>query len=357
LGSPRSARDRGTPQRGIAGIVGPYRYQNFGDDLIGLILARQLSRIGFEEVWMHDIAPANAGMVGAIVRPRSDVIWRPKLVVIGGGHILGDGSYLPGVYYQRLAFFAALTRWLIRRRTEICGVGAGPLALWRARLYAGFTCRLVKRVGVRDAESSRFVMGSLKCAEAKVAEGADLALLWPKLLPTRIHEPEDRFAVGVQMDLPRSIETKNLKVSHSALRPLGDRVMYLSNGRRATRARSIFQLPGPESNYRSMPEFLQELTRCRILITSHLHLAIAAYAARIPSFTLAINSKTRRFYDQIGHPDRCLELSSSDSTEANRALMELVRRATYDCGWSAHDERRLAELQQNAGRLLEGLGR
>ena len=346
---------RGSPKRGIAGIIGPYRYQNFGDDLIGLVLARYLGWVGFKEVWMHQIAPANADMVGAVVRPRNQIIWRPNLVVIGGGHLLGDGSYRPGVYYQRLACFTAFARWLLRRHTQVCGVGAGPLALRRSRVYAGMTCRFVDRVGVRDEESLRFVTGPLKCPDAKVIEGADLALLWPKWLPARLHPPEDRIAVGVQIDLPKSVQTPAIKIPHSVLSGLGDRVLYLSNGRRTTGAKAVLQAPGPEANYTLMPDFLPELTRCRVIVTTHLHLAIAAYAARIPCYTLAINSKTRRFYDQIEHPDRCVDIPGS-ATDISHALGDLLRRATYDCEWSAHDEARLAHLKAKAGLVLEHLG-
>jgi polysaccharide pyruvyl transferase WcaK-like protein len=159
----------------------------------------------------------------------------------------------------------------------------------------------------------------------------------------------------VQIDLPKSQQTPAVKVPHSVLGGLGDSLLYLSNGRRSTGAKSVLQLPGPEANYTLMSDFLPELTRCRVVVTTHLHLAIAAYAARIPCYTLAINSKTRRFYHQIGHPDRCIDIPGS-GTDISHALADLLRRAPYDCEWSAHDEARLAHLEAKAGQALELLG-
>jgi hypothetical protein len=76
---------------------------------------------------------------------------------------------------------------------------------------------------------------------------------------------------------------------------------------------------------------------------------------RTPLAFRAINSKTRRFYDQIGHPDRCIDLPGS-AAEISHALADLLRRAPYDCEWSAHDEARLARLESKAAQLLEHLG-
>jgi hypothetical protein len=205
---------------------------------------------------------------------------------------------------------------------------------------------------VRDPESLRFVTRSLKCADSKVNEGADLALLWPKWLPARVHPPEDRFAFGVQIGLPKSMQKLPIHVPHDVLRCLSDNLLYLSNGRRSTGARGVLQLPGPDANYTLMTDFLRELTRCRVVVTTHLHLAIAAYAARIPCYTLAINPKTRRFYDQIGHPERCIDLPES-GPEISRALANLLRQAHYDCEWSDFDETRLAHLKYKAGQVLE----
>jgi polysaccharide pyruvyl transferase WcaK-like protein len=343
----------GKPGERIAGVVGPYRFRNFGDDLIGLVIARHLRGLGFGEVWMHDIAEQNAAFAGATVRRLRRIVLEADHVVIGGGHLLGDGGYAPTVYYQKLLFLTALFRWALGRPTEVNGVGAGPLALRGARFYAKLGCRLVRRVGVRDPESVRFVARELGCAESKIMEGADLALLWPELFPMRVR-PEMRRAVGIQMDWLGENPGK-MKVPGGIIDKWSGDVIYLSNGRKTTRAKNLFGIPGIEANYESMPGFLELLSQCRTVITTHLHIAIAAYAARIPTFTLAMNRKSRRFYAQVGHPERCIDLEDFKGREAE-AMREVLRRATDGCEWSSEDEERLEALRGKARRLVAGIG-
>lgn len=334
--------------RRTAGIVGPYRYHNFGDDLIGIILAHFLFRAGFHQVAVHGMLECNAALVGAQVKKIREIVISEDLVVLGGGHILGDGSYEPGSFYQKLIAVSSVVRTILRRRTVIAGVGAGPLALRSSRLYASLACKLVSRIGVRDRESFDFVQQELlRHAGGKLVEGADVALLWPEVLMPPAREAM-RGKVGIQLD-PRILDwppwisdlIRDFASSQSSL-------VYLSNLETPTQAEELLGLPGEHVRYERLEEFMGELRGCSLLLTSHLHLAIAAYAIGIPTVTLAINHKTPRFYEQIGHPERCVLLSEA-TPEKVRSLIEQAETAS----WSEFDQLRLCHLRQSAQRMLQ----
>jgi polysaccharide pyruvyl transferase WcaK-like protein len=93
---------------------------------------------------------------------------------------------------------------------------------------------------------------------------------------------------------------------------------------------------------------LPRLAGLKAIFTSHLHLAIAAYSQRIPCFSLYVREKTKRFYHQIGHPERAVALNGATVGD----LQKIIEKAEK-VHWTKKDEEKLQFLKQNAQKLLK----
>lgn len=330
-----------------AGIIGPYRFRNFGDDLIGLIIAHHLKSIGYKRVLMHGILPKNALLAKAEVENPLKIALNTDLTVFGGGHVLGDGSFSPNNYYQKLLAKYIFIRKVLFKKSVICGVGAGPLQLSSSYFYARIASSLSTRIGVRDKDSFEFVINALKQSPQKISEGSDLALLWPSIWPNLLNN-RPRPRIGVQLDpsLSSDIPIEIVEILKNFLK--NKEILYLSNGIYKTKAEGIINIKSQHTGYSDMEQFMNELSSCSLIITTHLHIAIAAYAARIPTITIAINEKTLRFYQQINHPYRCFlikNLSNSDAKEIKHRLEHSV--------WNSSDDAQLRKLNESARKMLQ----
>lgn len=81
-------------------IVGPYRIHNFGDDLVGAIIAKHLQRRGYS-VTIPLLEKQNADWLGTHYAERyGKLIEEADTIVVGGGGILSDTSGpRPGMSY------------------------------------------------------------------------------------------------------------------------------------------------------------------------------------------------------------------------------------------------------------------
>ena len=84
-------------------IVGPYRAHNFGDDLVGAIIARHLQSRGYA-VSIPRLGPENSAWLGSEYSETYDGQFeKADVIVVGGGGILSDTSGAkPGASYLDL---------------------------------------------------------------------------------------------------------------------------------------------------------------------------------------------------------------------------------------------------------------
>jgi len=73
-----------------------------------------------------------------------------------------------------------------------------------------------------------------------------------------------------------------------------------------------------------------------------------AYSQRIPCFSLYVREKTKRFYDQIGHPERAIDLSTATVKDFEKLI-----EAAQNAEWTDRDEETLTRLQGEARTLLD----
>ncbi len=343
------------PQEGNTrvALVGPYVTHNFGDDLIGAVLARSLLSQHKVDVLLASMSKDNQAWVGTTPKSRNrDALLESDAILVGGGGILGDSGMKPTNRYLLSAVKAALFGKATGRPVLVNAVGAGPLSLPSSRILCRTLCRLAAGVGVRDRESAEFLVQDLGVSPLKVTSGADVAVLWPHYLKT---VTESVGTLGIQFDIVGYESALRSPAIYDISKTIVDfcesqanHVTLVSNYSSGTQLQRHFTFAPRSLQYSFLPGFLSRLRGLEAIVTSHLHLAIAAYAARIPCFSIYVRGKTARFYDQIGHRDRAIDVSTASPAEVRR----LLKSATA-AQWTDDDENHLRELQARATQLIE----
>lgn len=333
-------------------IIGPYRYHNFGDDLIGAIIAKYLQNQNYH-VSIPLLSKENAAWLELEYSNSYEAsIQRSEVIVIGGGGLLGDAGITPDDYYRELALKTASEGRSSGKRVITTGIGAGPLTLDKSKALTLRIASLSEKIGVRDRESKMFLR-ELGVESDKIVEGADLALLCGQYLKFgKIHSNK----IGVQFDI-RSY--KDITESNPGIPEIFNAVcryvnrnysttILVSNGNYRSQLHNDFTSNCETLSYREFESFLPRLAGLKAIFTSHLHLSITAYSQRIPCFSLYVREKTRRFYDQIGHPERAIDLKNATVEDFGRLIRE-----AETASWTAFDEEKLLKLQKDATRLVE----
>lgn len=332
-------------------IIGPYRYHNFGDDLIGAVIASNLKRMGMNPV-VPGLSKENCSWLG-IEYSNSTIfaLLKSQSILIGGGGILGDSGIRPDNYYLKKAIFASIYGALSRKKVLISGVGAAPLTMLSSRLLTKAICQIASKIGVRDNESHLFLK-TLGIPDNKIIEGADLALVWRDHFDLVYDHKSENIGIQLNIDPYADEENKSNCIEvHNTLRKFisaENNVVLMTNGKWPSRLDDGNSIKTPQLNYEYLPDFLGKLSSVRAILTSHLHLAIAAYASRIPCFSIYVKEKTERFYRQIGHPERAVSLKDADRNKIQRILNELKTAV-----WTDRDEKTLDSLKKSANKLLD----
>lgn len=334
-------------------IVGPYRAKNFGDDLVGAIFAKHLQRLGYS-VSIPRLSEANSAWLGTRYADGYDGQFETAdLVVVGGGGIMSDTSGAkPGASYLQIVADAEASGALENTPVVVSSVGAGPWLRQRSRNLARAVSERATLVGVREQESYDHLRG-LGVPEGKLVLGADVALLTPEYLdfPT---SPSGKL--GLQFDVSAFDDVQSNPELPAIVETLGKYaqkrrrdVILIRNGR--AKSEIAAAAPGAELlSYTTLEAFLPRLVGMRALFTSHLHLAITSYAQRIPTYSLYVREKTRRFYEQIGRPERALDLKTATVNDLKRFLA-----AAEKASWTDADEATLKGLKRESQKLVEVL--
>lgn len=333
-------------------IVGPYKAHNFGDDLVGGILARHLQRRGYE-VSIPRLSEANSAWLGTAPAEGYEGLFESAdLVVVGGGGIMSDTSGAkPGASHLQFVADAQQSGALASSTpVVVTSVGAGPWLRERSRRLAREVSLRADAVGVRDQQSYDHLRGLGVPAE-KLVLGADVALLTPEYLdfaPTASRKLGLQFDVSAFEDVQGNPELPEIVQTLGAYaRKRRKDVILIRNGR--ARSEIAPAAPGAELlSYTALEDFLPRLAGMRALFTSHLHLAITSYSQRVPTFSLYVREKTRRFYEQIGHPERALDLKTATVQDLKRFLS-----AAEKAKWTDADEATLHRLKTEARALVE----
>lgn len=334
----------------LATIIGPYRYHNFGDDLIGVILVKYLRNSGYDAI-IPSLSKENSQWLNIEYSDSAKKsIKKSDVIVIGGGGILGDSGIKPDNYYLKRAFKAGLYGFLKGKKVIVTGVGAGPLKMYSSRILTVSLGMLASKLGVRDIESKTFLL-SLGINKSKIILGSDIALLWPDILDIKNVVGSK---IGIQFDINSFVESdidkyKYLKDMLSSYVNNNQRkIALITNGNYSSQIYRTEWAAVNEYKYSSIPEFMEKFVNLKVILTSHLHLAIAAYAAKIPCFSIYLREKTKRFYKQIGHPERAISLYKCNKETLSKFLNQMDK-----VKWTSYDDKKLSDLKKSALKLVD----
>lgn len=332
-------------------VVGPYRVHNFGDDLVGAILAKHLQQSGYE-VCIPRLGRANSEWLGTQFTNTYDgYLSAADTIVVGGGGIMSDTSGAkPGASYLDIVAKAAMAGEIEGKKVFITSVGAGPWLRPHSRMLAFGVSLLASKIGVRDQESLDH-LDSIGVRGPKLVLGADCALLSKEYLA---FEPQVSNKIGIQFNTSQFPEVED-NPEMASIRATLERyianhdsgLVLLSN----TRGKSPLATVAPKCEtleYEHLNSYLPTLSGLRSVLTSHLHIAITAYSQRIPTFSLYVREKTKRFYEQIGRPERAIELRGASQKDMENFLSS-IESAT----WTEQDENTLNRLKGQAKSLLQ----
>lgn len=339
------------PQTKRALVVGPYRTHNFGDDLVGAILTRHLQMHGYEVV-VPKLGEENCEWLGIKHEPSYQGMFESSdVVVLGGGGIMSDTSGAkPGASYLEIITRAGMSGALRGKTLYATSIGAGPWHLDKSKMLAFGVSLLAEKIGVREAESYEHLL-KLGVGKGKLQLGADLALLTPQLLD---FPQGNSRKLGIQFDVTNFPSVQNNPNLAEIIRTLAayaasneNDVMLLKDGK----ARPGLSGAAPDAErlvYSTLEDYLPKLSGLRSIFTSHLHLAITSFSQRIPTFSLYVREKTRRFYEQINRPERAVDLETATVDDLKR-LIHLAQEAE----WSEQDELALQSLKAKSREILD----
>lgn len=331
-------------------VIGPYRVHNFGDDLVGAIIVSHLKRCGYR-VLVPRLGQRNTDWLGIEHTEEFSCLDEADTVVVGGGGIMSDtAGAVPGAEYLQIVADAALEGRLADKKVYVTSVGAGPWVLEESKLLAFGVSLLADKVGVRDRES-REHLERIGITGSKVIQGADCALLGSDYLD---FASDDNGLIGVQFKYRQyedvrenpHVDTISALIDDYANRN-SENVLLLSNG--PAKAPQAKVAEGARTlEYGGLASYLPAVAGLKTMFTSHLHLAITAYSQRIPTCSVYVREKTRRFYEQIGHPERAIDLRTARPEDVHDLLDSLE-----SMEWTPDDEKRLQLLQDDARLLLD----
>lgn len=333
------------------GIIGPYIVHNFGDDLIGCVIATHVKNQLASDVIVPGLSSGNTSFLGATYSQSVlKTVMSADKIVIGGGGILGDSGAGPETRYLKRCLKAAILAKSLGKSVCITGVGAGPLSLKRSRYLCKWLCSLADVIGVRDEQSSRFLVDTIQVPDNKVVTGADLALLWPEMLHIDVIANKK---IGIQYDVEGFVSSGDLQCSD--IRSMLERyctdnqsnVLHVSNGDYDTELYRGMDCAYNLLRYNSMRKYLMNLAGLRCILTTHLHLSIAAFAARVPCFSIYVRPKTKRFYEQIGRPERAIDIK-----DLNKERFQLLLHELSVATWTEKDEVARVSLCDQSRKLL-----
>lgn len=300
----------------VALTDGYFHSPNFGDLLMRQIVHGRLRSLGLHPVDAYTVASFQGQISGVqIDRQYEGVLRGPGLrgLVFAGGGYLEQPRGRRG--WQHLWRRLAVARAVRRHGLPVVMTGIGgarPLSQ-AAQLLIAALLRQCSIVVARDEETLGLVrdLGSASSA----VPGADLVLTLPRRVPPG--EQTVSSAVGFHVERPSLDETLALsRRCIDAARSVGCRATLILDHRSTYRPALDAVVAGEDDldviGPASPDEMLESLSRFAAVITTKLHVGVAAFSVGVPPFALVSHSKVSRFYHQVGLAQHTTPLDGPD---------------------------------------------
>ena len=324
-------------------LHGSYNGSNYGDILLAWMIQKTIYSEGADVV-LNNASPYFKRVMGHDVAGglKADLDGIDGAVFGGGGYIVTRRVGMRAVRLLLMTHLRPMMR-LIKRNVPfmVCGVGCGPIHGALMQKIAAGTLRHARKIIVRNAESEEYLKEY--GVSENVTVGADLALTFSKdLIPPEAVEEAEK-------DLAKTAGKKLVFIHINLLNPDGEPQNDIQRGCAALveaiidyarKNEDVFFIIGtdyvsplverinrviyerlPKSRCLLLPKYdiwylSAVLSKVDAVITTKLHVGIVSTALGKTVLSFSGDQKIRRFYRQIGAPERCVELNTLDYEKA-----------------------------------------
>lgn len=335
-------------------LIGYYGGGNYGDELLLEVLGNLLTKHGARQVAVLYQQPENYpamhhdfGFKLVNIHNRLAVLgaaFRAKNIIIGGGGLWGLDMNLNTFV---LSLFLFVSRWILRKRVYLLGVGFYNSAPRAGRLAAWFAAKAANHIIARDSES----LENFQRISKHVSFDKDIA--WQtQTLDLKSYQRE---AKHLQNNVPIGDKTLliALRRSHLANRrgeftrlnklirklvasnPNLPIVLIMSeldskdtslhdeakNWRRHHKHLRIIEAP---YNPLALLTYIKQNRKRLALIAPQLHMIMTAHLAGVPFLPIVYDNKVSELFDQIGiPPEKRLHVSAISSNDLTAFVEKL----------------------------------
>jgi polysaccharide pyruvyl transferase WcaK-like protein len=324
-------------------LCGATHGSNFGDSLFAYMFKKKIeSKYQNADIYFTKASKYSKDNLNIKVATLKDLFSMDAMVYISGGYFgQSHNESLKGSIYRFLVYFIFGLFMIFRRKPiAILGVGAGPLKRSFLKRTAVFIFNKAKIVSVRDNESkvymTRYGVNSDIIVTSDSAQVIDDKIFNIKRKTKWISENEklkDKYIVLVHLaskysDLYNNTVIKAIKESISTQKDIGFIITtdYVTDSVELEEIYKMF----PEDNtviynFYNPIDFVEIIANVDAAITPKLHVGILActYNKSVVSFPLH-PGKTKRYYQQIGYPERCKSLFEVNKDEAKQMISKYI---------------------------------
>lgn len=313
-------------------LIGYYGGGNYGDELLLEVLSNLLARQGVHDLTITYQQPESyasmhrdLGFRLIDIHDRRAVIvtaLKSKNIIIGGGGLWGVDMNLNTL---ALSMFLFVSRWALRKKVYMLGVGYYNSTTWQGRLGAWLAGKASNVLIVRDTESAKNFGRITQHAH----KDRDMAWHVPEIDPTPYMEDvaqlQERCPIGgktllVALRRPQSKRQQNQFLRYNKLigwliqmnpdRPIvlvmleseaKDPAVY-EQARKWRRNHKHLRIIEAPYNPLTLFLYIKQNHKRLGLIAPQLHLIMTAHLTGVPFLPITYDNKVWELLDQIGTP-------------------------------------------------------
>lgn len=252
------------------------------------------------------------------------------MMYLGGGYFQEpDASYLKrmrwGLNILRKHMIPALYAKYHGVPIRIIGVGVGPITNPVSHLLVKLLYWASDKAAVRDLESKLFLIEKIKNSIGVIP---DLGLYTKEMMNIETSTKGNKLGVHLY-DSPSNDRrlcgiVKFLRKIHDE----GDNKIYFvkdkggKDKRQLSALSEVKHLIDGTIEYASPRQFVRDLNSLDSIITTKLHVGVVGVSLGKTVVSIPYHPKTKRFYNQVGRPDLCLDLNRYTTKEIYSLLAE-----------------------------------
>jgi len=315
-------------------LHGAFDTTNFGDILLLCIYKNYIERHYPElEVYSDSVGSEAIKYSGIKKIALKQIVQNQVPVIFCGGGYLGEPSRRKLFWRVRAFIKHFLLLWslhLNKGKYSLIGVGFGPIDNKILRKIAVRAINSAFTVVFRDVESKNYALLYGAKNPIKVTSDAVMALLphelrnFPHFFSSQLvydtnsaTSSINKILIGIHIQMPGKPKPDfkkglfELLKKHKMGNPTCEFVL-LTDSRNKDFSQDIIRYNLQEFSFDSFQysgpfELIQKIHQCHLIITTKLHVGIVASVFNKPVISIAMHPKIKRFYNQIGRKDLCVE--------------------------------------------------